>query len=163
VSALLHRHLHLSGYRCPAGVILAAVRWYVSYPLSARQVTELLAERGVDVSPRTVLNWTQTFGPRLAVAARVHRLRLGWRWYVDEVLLFRGIEKRYLYRAVDQHGQVIDVLLVSTATWLPPRASFVAPWRAPRWSRPLSTPASPYLAPANFANSSRERNPTPTP
>jgi transposase-like protein len=62
-----------SGYRWPADVILAAVRWYVSYPLSARQVTELLAERGIDVSPRTVLNWTQTFGPQLAVAARVHR------------------------------------------------------------------------------------------
>ena len=100
-----------SGYRWPADVILAAVRWYVSYPVSARQVTELLAERGIDVSPRTVLNWTQTFGPQLAVAARVHRRRLGRRWYVDEVFLFRGIEKRYLYRAVDQHGQVIDVLL----------------------------------------------------
>src|ERR1700704_6315018 len=101
----------LSGYRWPADVILAAVRWYVSYPLSARQVTELLAERGVDVSPRTVLNWTRTFGPQLAVAARVHRRRLGRRSYVDEVLLLRGIEKRYLYRAIDQHGQVIDVLL----------------------------------------------------
>jgi transposase-like protein len=100
-----------SGYRWPAEVILAAVRWYVSYPLSARQVTELLAERGVDVSPRTVLNWTQTFCPQLAVAARVHRRRLGRRWYVDEVFMFRGTEQRYLYRAVDQHGQVIDVLL----------------------------------------------------
>ena len=82
-------------------MILAAVRWYVSYPLSARQVTELLAERGVDVSPRTALNWTQTFGPQLALAARVHR-----RWYVDELFMFRATEKRYLYRAVDQHGPV---------------------------------------------------------
>jgi transposase-like protein len=52
-----------SGCRWPADVILAAVRWYVSDPLSARQVTELLAERGVDISARTVLNRTQTFGP----------------------------------------------------------------------------------------------------
>jgi transposase-like protein len=68
-----------SGYRWPADVIVTAVRWYVSYPLSARQVTELLAERGIDVSARTVLTWTQTFGPQLATAARRHRRRLGRR------------------------------------------------------------------------------------
>ena len=54
-----------AGYRWPAEVILAAVRWYLSYPLSARQVTELLAERGIDVSPRTVLTWAHSFGPQL--------------------------------------------------------------------------------------------------
>src|ERR687886_2389764 len=55
-----------SGYRWPRDVILTAVRWYLSYPLSSRQVRELLAERGIDVSHRTILNWVQTFGPRLA-------------------------------------------------------------------------------------------------
>ena len=55
-----------SGYRWPAEVILAGMRWYLSYPLSARQVAELLAERGIDVSARTVLTWVQTFGPLLA-------------------------------------------------------------------------------------------------
>ena len=100
-----------SGYRWPPDVIITAVRWYLSYPLSARQVTELLAERGIDVSARTVLTWTQTFGPQLATAARRHRRRLGRRWYVDEVFLFHGAAKRYLYRAVDEHGQVVDVLL----------------------------------------------------
>src|SRR5215467_10852470 len=59
-----------SGYRWPPEVIVTAVRWYLSYPLSARQVTELLGERGIDVSARTVLTWTQTFGPQLATAAR---------------------------------------------------------------------------------------------
>ena len=72
-----------SGYRWPPEVIVTAVRWYLSYPLSARQVTELLAERGIDVSGRTVLTWTQTFGPQLATAARRHRRRLGRRWYID--------------------------------------------------------------------------------
>jgi transposase-like protein len=100
-----------SGYRWPPEVILTAVRWYLSYPLSARQVTELLAERGIDVSARTVMTWTQTFGPQLATAARRHRRRLGRRWYIDEVFPFRGAVKRYLYRAVDEHGQVVDVLL----------------------------------------------------
>jgi IS6 family transposase len=128
-----------SGYCWPADVILAAVRWYVSYPLSARQVAELLAERGVDVSPRTVLNWSQTFGPQLATAARVHRRRLGWRWYVDEVFMFRGTEKRYLYRAVDQHGQVIDVLLHEHRGLASAEASFAALLPPPRWSRPPSS------------------------
>ena len=100
-----------SGYRWPPEVIVTTVRWYLSYPLSARQVTELLGERGIDVSARTVLSWTQTFGPQLATAARRHRRRLGRRWYIDEVFLFRGTVKRYLYRAVDEHGQVVDVLL----------------------------------------------------
>ncbi len=100
-----------SGYRWPPEVIVTAVRWYLSYPLSARQVAELLGERGIDVSARTVLTWTQTFGPQLATAARRHRRRLGRRWYIDEVFLFRGTVKRYLYRAVDEYGQVVDVLL----------------------------------------------------
>ena len=91
-----------------------AVRWYCSLPLSAAQVVRLLAERNIDVSPRTVLNWVQTFGPQLAAALRKHRRRVGRRWIVDEVFCFRGQQKLYLYRAVDQHGQVIDVLLRDT-------------------------------------------------
>jgi len=92
---------------------LSAVRWYLSHPLSARQVTELLAERGIDASPRTVLNWAQTFGPQIASATRPFRRRRGRRWYVDEVFMFRKGKKLYLYRAIDQHAQVIDVLLRS--------------------------------------------------
>ena len=100
-----------AGYRWPPDVILTAVRWYASYPLSANHVMQLLAERHIDVSARTVLNWVQTFGPQVAKAVHRHRRRLGRRWYVDEVFCFRGKQKRYLYRAVDQHGQVVDVLL----------------------------------------------------
>ena len=99
-----------SGYRWPRDVILTAVRWYLSYPLSSRQVRELLAERGVDVSHRTVLKWAQVFGPLLASEVR-RRRRVGRRWFVDEVFLFRKSEKRYLYRAIDEDGQVVDVLL----------------------------------------------------
>src|SRR5438128_5285291 len=72
---------------------------------------ELLAERGIDVSNRTVLRWVQTFGPQLAAEARKHRLPLGRSWYADEMFFFRGKDKWYLYRAVDEHGQVVDVLL----------------------------------------------------
>jgi len=88
-----------------------AVRWYQAYPLSSRQVLELLAERGIDVSHRTVLNWVQTFGPQLAAEVRRHRRRVGRCWFVDEVFLFRKNQKRYLYRAIDEDGVVVDILL----------------------------------------------------
>jgi hypothetical protein len=69
-----------AGYRWPADVLLIAVRWYASYPLSAKHVLQLLAEPDIDVSARSVLNWEQTFGPLLAPALHSHRRRLGRRW-----------------------------------------------------------------------------------
>src|ERR671914_3070420 len=78
-----------AGYRWPADVILLAVRWSLSHPLSATSVMELLAERGVDVTKRTVLRWVQTFGPLLAAEVRRYRRRAGRRWWVDEVFFFR--------------------------------------------------------------------------
>ena len=89
---------------------MLAVRWSLSHPLSATSVMELPAERGIDVSKRTVLRWVQTFGPLLAAEVRTHRRPLGTKCYVDEVFFFRGKDKHYLYRAVDEHGQVVDVL-----------------------------------------------------
>lgn len=100
-----------SGYRWPVDVILTGVRWYLAYPLSSRHVLELLAERGIDVSHRTILNWVQAFGPQLAAEVRRRRRPVGKRWIVDEVFLFRMGQKRYLYRAIDEHGVVVDVLL----------------------------------------------------
>src|ERR671927_23118 len=100
-----------SGYRWPADVILTAVRWYLAYPLSSRQVLELLAERGIDVSHRTVLSGVQAFGPQLAAEVRRQRRRVGKRWFVDEVFLFRKNERRYVCRAIDEDGVVVDVLL----------------------------------------------------
>jgi putative transposase len=100
-----------SGYRWSKDVILTAVRWYLAYPLSSRQVLELLAERGIDVSHRTVLNWIQAFGPQLAAEVRRQRHPVGRRWFVDEVFVFRKSEKRYLYRAIDEDGVVVDILL----------------------------------------------------
>ncbi len=72
---------------------------------------QLLTERHIDVSAHTVLNGVQTFGPQLAKAIHSHRCRWGWWWYMDEVFCSRGKHKRYLSRAVDQHGQVVDILL----------------------------------------------------
>ncbi len=70
-----------------------AVRWYFSYRLSAANVRDLLAERGLDVSRQTVADWVQKFSVLLAAAARRHAKPLGIRWFVDEA------------------GQVVDMLL----------------------------------------------------
>ena len=95
-----HSTSAFSGYRWPPDVILMAVRWYCSLPLSAAQVVRLLTERHIDVSARTVLNWVQTFGQQLAAVLRQPRRRVGRTWTVDEMFCFRGRLKLYLYRAV---------------------------------------------------------------
>src|SRR6266852_4409290 len=104
-----------SGYRWPRDVIIMAVRWYLAYPLSSRQVLELLAERNIDVSHRTVLNWVQTFGTQLAAEVRRHRGRVGRRWFVDEVFLFRKNQKRYLTERSTRMAWSLMSCCVSTA------------------------------------------------
>jgi transposase-like protein len=92
-------------------VITVAVRWYLRYGLSYRDVEELLGERGVEVDHVTVYRWVQRFTPLFAEAARPLRHAAGERWFVDETYVKVAGRWRYLYRAVDQYGQVIDVLL----------------------------------------------------
>jgi IS6 family transposase len=74
-------------------------------------VRDLLAERGVDVSARTVPTWVQTFGPLLAAAARRRSRPVGTRWWCDETYVRVCGRWAYLYRAIDEEGQVIDILL----------------------------------------------------
>jgi transposase-like protein len=92
-------------------VITVAVRWYLRYGLSYRDVEELLAERGVEVDHVTVYRWVQRFTPLFADAARFARHAPGDRWFVDETYVKVNGVWLYVYRAVDQHGQVIDVLV----------------------------------------------------
>jgi len=98
-----------AGFRFPPEVIVLAVRWYLRFGLSYRDVEELLAERGIDVDHVTVHRWVQRFSPLLADAARFARHRVGDRWQVDETYVKVAGRWVYLYRAVDQFGQVIDV------------------------------------------------------
>ncbi len=100
-----------AGFRFPPEVITVAVRWYLRYGLSYRDVEELLAERGIDVDHVTVYRWVQRFTPLFVEAARPCRHGTGDRWFVDETYVKVAGRWRYLYRAVDQFGQVIDVLL----------------------------------------------------
>lgn len=88
-----------------------AVRWYFSYRLSTANVCNLLAERRLDVSRQTVADWVQKFGVLLAAVGRRYAKPLGRRWFVDETYVRVGTKWAYLYRAVDEAGQVVDVLL----------------------------------------------------
>jgi transposase-like protein len=98
-----------TGYRFPPEVIVVAVRWYLRYGLSYRDVEDLLAERGVEVDHVTVYRWVQRFTPMFIEAARPFRRAVGERWFVDETYVKVSGAWRYVYRAVDQHGHVIDV------------------------------------------------------
>ena len=98
-----------AGYRFPPEVIVLAVRWYLRYGLSYRDLEELLAERGVEVDHVTLFRWVQRFTPLLVDAARPCRHAVGGRWFVDETYAKVAGVWRYVYRAVDDNGQVIDV------------------------------------------------------
>jgi transposase-like protein len=100
-----------AGFRFPAEVIVVAVRWYLRYNLSYRDVEELLVERGVEVDHVSLFRWVQRFTPLLADAVRLCRHAPGDRWFVDETYVKVNGSWRYVYRAIDQHGQVIDVLV----------------------------------------------------
>ncbi len=97
------------GFRFPPEVILLAVRWYLRYGLSYRDVEELLAERGIEVDHVTLYRWVQRFTPLLVDAARPCRHRAGDRWFVDETYVKVAGRWRYVYRAVDQHGHAESI------------------------------------------------------
>src|SRR3954449_8678079 len=115
-----------AGFRFPPDVIVVAVRWYLRFNLSYRDVEELLIERGVEVDHVTIFRWVQRFTPLLADAARFCRHAPGDRWFVDETYVKVNGVWRYVYRAADQDGQVIDVL-VSARRDAPAARRFLAP------------------------------------
>lgn len=119
-----------AGFRFPPDVISIAVRWYLRYGLSYRDVEELLAERGVTVDHITVYRWVQRFTPEFIEAARPCRHAPGDRWFVDETYVKVAGAWTYLYRAVDQHGQVIDVLLSTRRDLAAARRFFIRALRA---------------------------------
>jgi transposase-like protein len=100
-----------AGFCFPPEVIVLSVRWYLRFALSYRDVEELLAERGIEVDHTTVYRWVQRFAPLLAEAARPCRHAVGDRWQVDETYVKVAGRWRYVYRAIDQFGQVVDVFV----------------------------------------------------
>ena len=99
------------GYRFPPEIISHAVWLYHRFALSFRDVEELMAERGVVVSYEAIRQWCQKFGPRYVGNLRRRQGRLGDIWHLDELFVNIQGKRHYLWRAVDQDGDVIDILV----------------------------------------------------
>jgi transposase, IS6 family len=119
-----------AGFRFPQEVISLAVRWYLRYGLSYRDVEELLAERGITVDHLTIYRWVQRFTPEFIEAARPGRHAPGDRWFADETYLKVAGQWAYLSRASGQHGQVIDVFLSARRDLAAARRFFARALRA---------------------------------
>lgn len=132
-----------TGFRFPREVISVAVRWYLRYGLSYRDVEELLAERGITVDHVTVYRWVQRFTPEFIEAARHCRHAPGDRWFADETYLKVAGRWTYLYRAIDQHGQVIDVLLSERRDLTAVRRFFARALRADTTPAEVTTDRAP--------------------
>ena len=102
-----------NGYRFPPEIIGHAVWLYHRFCLSFRDAEDLLAQRGITVSYETIRQWCHTFGPDYARRLRRRRGRLGDTWYLDELFVKIQGRRRYLWRAVDQDGDLIDILVQS--------------------------------------------------
>jgi putative transposase len=100
-------------------VIRTAVLLYIRFTLSLRQVEDLLHERGIDISQETVRFWWNRLGPVFAAELRNKQRKTAhqhvqWRWHLDEVFVRVNGERRYLWRAVDHEGEVLEVYVTKT-------------------------------------------------
>ncbi len=98
-------------HRFPPAVIQHAIWLYLRFTLSYRDVEDLLAERGLDVSYETVRRWVLKFGPGIARKLRRCRPRPSDRWHLDEMVVRIAGKRMYLWRAVDHEGEVLDMLV----------------------------------------------------
>ena len=101
------------GYRFPPEIISHAVWLYHRFSLSLRDAEDLLAQRGITVSYETIRAWCRTFGPEYARALRRRRGPMGDTWHLDELFVTIQGQRQYLWRAVDEDGDTIDILLQS--------------------------------------------------
>lgn len=99
------------GHRYSVEVISHCVWLYRRFPLSFREVEELMLERGIVLSYETVRRWCAKFGQRYADSLRRRRPRPGDKWHLDEVFIKINGEQKYLWRAVDQDDNVLDILV----------------------------------------------------
>jgi putative transposase len=118
--SLYHRH------RFPAEIISHSVWLYFRFALSFRDVEEMLAMRGVTLSYETVREWCLKFGQNYANGLRRKSPRPGDQWHLDEVFLKVNGQLHYLWRAVDQDGDVLDILVQKGGTRGPQRSSFAS-------------------------------------
>lgn len=97
----------------PLSVMLLCVRWYAAYPLSLRQLEEMMAERGLSIDHVTVHRWALKLMPVFALLFRSHKKPVGGSWRLDETYILIKGEWKYLYRAVDKRGDTVDFLLTA--------------------------------------------------
>src|SRR5712671_610482 len=100
-------------HRFPPPIIQHAIWLYLRFTLSFRDVEELLAERGIDVSYETIRRWVAVFGPLIARRLRAMRPKPHTTWHLDEMFVSIGGKRMYLWRAVDAEGEVLDCLVQS--------------------------------------------------
>lgn len=105
------RQISFKRHRFPPDVIRYAVWLYYRFTLSLRDVEELLAERGIDVTYETVRCWANKFGPAIAANLRRARPQGHSTWHLDEMVVRIGGKRMYMWRAVDAEGEVLDMLL----------------------------------------------------
>ncbi len=106
--------LDFKGHRFEKTIILLCVRWYLAYPLSYRNLGEMMEERGVRVDHSNIYRWVRKFTPPLEAAFRKGRKPpVGGSWRMDETYIKIKGQWNYLYRAVDKAGQTIDFLLTA--------------------------------------------------
>jgi putative transposase len=101
------------GFRFPPEIISHCIWLYFRFALSFRDIEELMAERGIVLTYETVRQWCLKFGQTYANELRHRRPRCGDKWHMDEVVLTIRGQKHYLWRAVDQNGNVLDILVQS--------------------------------------------------
>jgi transposase, IS6 family len=97
--------------RFPAKIILLCVRWYCKYGISYRDLAEMMQERGVAVDPSTIFRWVQRYAPEIEKRVGPYQGHRSGSWRVDETYVRVGGRWRYLFRAVDKHGRLIDSML----------------------------------------------------
>jgi len=97
--------------RFPVEIILLCVRWYCKYGISYRDLAEMMEERGVSVAPSTIFRWVQRYAPEIEKRVRQYQGKRSGSWRVDETYVRVGGRWKYLFRAVDKHGQLIDFML----------------------------------------------------
>jgi len=95
----------------PAEIIQHTVWLYARFTLSFRDIEELLAERGIEVSYESIRRWVARFGPQIARRLRHHRPRPHSLWHLDEMFVSMNGKRSYLWRAIDQNGEILDVLV----------------------------------------------------
>ena len=107
---LRSRDVHFKRRRLPVEIILVCVRWYCKYGISYRDLTEVMQERGVEVEPSTIMRWVHRYAPELETRVRWYQGYRATSWRVDETYVKVGGKWKYLFRAVDKHGRLIDFM-----------------------------------------------------